>query len=66
MWDIILRKNYKIWGTVCYFLVAEQESNQRSQHREGVNVALPRAKYTLPYVPIPWRSSDAAQQGTTY
>ena len=39
-----------------YFLVSEQESNQRNQHRRGVNAALPRVKYTLSYVPLPWRT----------
>ena len=40
---------------MCYFLVAIQESNQRRWHRGGVRAALPRVKYTLPYVPHPWR-----------
>ena len=31
----------------CYFLVAEQESNQRNRLKEALSVALPRAKDTL-------------------
>ena len=48
----------------CHFLVAEQESNQRSQHRGGADrevyrhffdkrPLLPRLRATLPYVPLP-------------
>ena len=48
----------------CHFLVAEQESNQRSQHRGGadrevyrhfLNIPplLPRLRAALPYVPLP-------------
>ena len=47
-----------------YFLVAEQESNQRSQHRGGADrevyrhffnkpPLLPRLRAALPYVPLP-------------
>ena len=48
----------------CYFLVSEQESNQRSQHRGGADrevyryflsqpPLLPRLRAALPYVPLP-------------
>ena len=38
-----------------------QEKHERSRHRGGVNAALPRVKYTRPYVPHPWRTFDTAQ-----
>ena len=42
-------------GDDVHFL-SRQEMNQRSRHRGGVNIALPRAKSTLPYVPHPGRT----------
>ena len=33
-------ENFEYGSKGCYFFFAEQESNQRSQHREGVNAAL--------------------------
>ena len=44
----------------CYFLVSEQESNQRSRHREGAELIAPAIKAALPYVPIPARTYDGA------
>ena len=40
----------------CYFLVSEQESNQRSRHRRGAEFCAPAQKAALSYVPLPART----------
>ena len=39
-----------------YFLVSEQESNQRNRHRGGVESIAPAIEATRPYVPHPART----------
>ena len=53
----------------CYFLVSEQESNQRSRHRGGANAALPRDKLhpplrTPPARTIRWCITFSRRDGT--
>ena len=47
---------------LCYFLVAEQESNQRTQHRGGVESIAPAIEATRPYEPHPARIAVRAEQ----
>ena len=44
-----------------YFSCFGKKSTKRSHHRRGTNAALPRVKYVLSYVPLPWRTDDAAK-----
>ena len=45
---------------VCYFLVAEQESNQRSRHRGGTEFVAPALKAVPPLCTPPARTYDGA------
>ena len=40
----VFEKLHSTSNSMCYFLVAEQESNQRSQLKRALRAALPRAK----------------------
>jgi len=48
--------NWNLPNTNCYFLVSEQESNQRSRHRGGIESIAPAIEAIRPYVPHPART----------